>query len=199
MTQFYHGVPYPDGTTYFGGTQDNGTLRGTDGGGGHAWQAILGGDGGYVAVDPTNTNVLYAENTGLSIQKSTNGGASFFDAITGITRPTRASSSSRRSSWTPGTRSGCGPAGWYIWRTDNGAAYLGARERHPAGQRQRERVAVSPVNPNNAVLVGHERRLHGAHERSRAASTSATVLAVVRPRTGYVSWTRLRPARRQQV
>ncbi|HBL29290.1 MAG TPA: hypothetical protein DD490_20860, partial [Acidobacteria bacterium] len=24
VTQFYHGLPYPDGTTYFGGTQDNG-------------------------------------------------------------------------------------------------------------------------------------------------------------------------------
>ena len=28
VTQFYHGAVYPDGSTFFGGTQDNGTLRG---------------------------------------------------------------------------------------------------------------------------------------------------------------------------
>jgi len=31
--QFYHDLPYPDGASYFGGTQDNGTLRGTGAGG----------------------------------------------------------------------------------------------------------------------------------------------------------------------
>ena len=35
-------------------------------------------------VDPTNTPVLYAENTGLSIQKSTNGGAGWSSATSGI-------------------------------------------------------------------------------------------------------------------
>src|SRR5207249_4728051 len=61
VTQFYHGVPYPGGTTYLGGTQDNGTLRGTDAGGINSWTMILGGDGGYVALDSGNTSVLYAE------------------------------------------------------------------------------------------------------------------------------------------
>src|SRR5207237_7719139 len=67
-TQFYNGVAYPNGATYFGGTQDNGTDRGTDADGPNRWGSILGGDGGYVAVDPTNTNTLYAENFGISIQ-----------------------------------------------------------------------------------------------------------------------------------
>src|SRR5262249_58271196 len=86
VTQFYHGLPYPDGTTYFGGAQDNGTLRGTDGGGA-TWSRIQGGDGGYVAIDPGDPSVLYAEFTRLSIQKSTNGGSTFSDAIAGITEP----------------------------------------------------------------------------------------------------------------
>jgi hypothetical protein len=30
VTQFYHGLPFPSGNTYFGGTQDNGTLLGSD-------------------------------------------------------------------------------------------------------------------------------------------------------------------------
>src|SRR5262249_45665287 len=82
VTQFYYGLPYPGGMTYFGGAQDNGTVRGTDAGGPNAWSTIHGGDGGAVAVDPGNTNVLYAEFFGLSIQKSTNGGASWVDALT---------------------------------------------------------------------------------------------------------------------
>ncbi|HTG18172.1 MAG TPA: hypothetical protein VK747_23195, partial [Blastocatellia bacterium] len=78
VTQFYHGLPYPNGLTYFGGTQDNGTLRGSDSSGINGWSRPLGGDGGSVAVDPTNTNNLYAENTRLSLQKSNDGGASWF-------------------------------------------------------------------------------------------------------------------------
>src|SRR5437667_489621 len=30
VTQFYHGAVYPDGLNYFGGTQDNGTVGGSD-------------------------------------------------------------------------------------------------------------------------------------------------------------------------
>ena len=82
-TQFYDGAVYPDGQSYFGGLQDNGTQRGSSAS--PNWTMLLGGDGGYTAVDtlgdasPGN-DVLFAEFTGLSLQKSTNGGASFFDA-----------------------------------------------------------------------------------------------------------------------
>ena len=86
-TQFNHGSAYPDGETFFGGIVNNGTWRGTTAS--TAWQSLLGGDGGYTAVDtlgdanPAN-DVLFGAFTGLSIQKSTNGGATFFDAVTGI-------------------------------------------------------------------------------------------------------------------
>lgn len=88
VTQFYHGLPYPSGATFFGGTQDNGTVRGTLAAGRGAWQEIRGGDGGYVAVNPTNTNMLWVENTGLSIQRSTNGGATYSSFTSGITEAT---------------------------------------------------------------------------------------------------------------
>src|SRR5215213_275933 len=84
VTQFYHGLPYPNGQTYFGGTQDNGTNRGTDAAGPNAWSRINGGDGGYVAVNPLNTNTLYLETTGLTLRRSTNGGASSVSAVGGI-------------------------------------------------------------------------------------------------------------------
>ncbi len=87
VTQFYHGASYPDGATYFGGTQDNGTLRGSNAAGPDAWATIRGGDGGYVAINPNNTNMIWVENTGLSIQRSTNGGTSYSAFTTGITEP----------------------------------------------------------------------------------------------------------------
>jgi hypothetical protein len=51
----------------------------------NGWVQLLGGDGGAVAVDPTNPDVIFAENYGLSIQKSTDGGGTWVDAVTGIT------------------------------------------------------------------------------------------------------------------
>ncbi|MDX2175924.1 MAG: sialidase family protein [Candidatus Sumerlaeia bacterium] len=77
VTQFYHGRPFPNGTTYFGGTQDNGTLIGSDGTGLNNWFELLGGDGGYVEVNPLNTNILFASNTGQSLQRSTDGGVTW--------------------------------------------------------------------------------------------------------------------------
>jgi hypothetical protein len=50
VTQFYHGAVFPDGKSYFGGTQDNGILLGVDGDGVNAWKEVFGGDGGYVAL-----------------------------------------------------------------------------------------------------------------------------------------------------
>src|SRR5262249_53895626 len=84
VTQFYHGAPYPNGTTFFGGTQDNGTVRGTTAGGTGAWAVINGGDGGTVAVNPANPQVLYSEHTRLSVQRSTDGGASWTNAVSGV-------------------------------------------------------------------------------------------------------------------
>ncbi|HEX7182866.1 MAG TPA: hypothetical protein VF756_13565, partial [Thermoanaerobaculia bacterium] len=84
VTQFYNGVSFPDGASYFGGTQDNGTVLGTDTEGPDEWTEILGGDGGYVAIDPGDPDVLYGETTRLSLRKSTDGGDTFEAAVEGI-------------------------------------------------------------------------------------------------------------------
>jgi photosystem II stability/assembly factor-like uncharacterized protein len=84
VTQYYDGAVYPDNSAYIAGAQDNGTNRGTDAAGPNGWTSLLGGDGGYVAVDPTNPQKLYGEFTGFSMQRSINGGASFVSATNGI-------------------------------------------------------------------------------------------------------------------
>jgi hypothetical protein len=187
VTQFYDGVPYPAGTTYFGGTQDNGTVRGTDGGGPNFWSTILGGDGGSVAVDPGNTSVLYAENYGLSIQKSTNGGSSFNSAVSGISEnpndflfitPFVMDPSSALRLWT---------GGFHIWRTTNGAtSWQQASTLTPGtGAVSAQAVARSDSTGNHVLVAMSD----GYILRNGAAlsANSSTTWASVQPRTGYVA------------
>ncbi len=71
ITQFYGMGVSPNGTVV-AGTQDNGTLiyKGDS----ENWTETFGGDGGYSAADPTDSNYLYGEYVHLQIHRSTNGG-----------------------------------------------------------------------------------------------------------------------------
>ena len=55
ITQFYHGAPYPDG------------------------------DGGYVAIDPTDPSILYVESQRFGFRRSSDGGFTFEAAVDGVT------------------------------------------------------------------------------------------------------------------
>lgn len=83
-TQFYEiGLDRTNPQKLYGGTQDNNTIR-TNTGAIDDWDRILGGDGFYVIVDPTNPNIIYAESQFGNLAKSTNGGLSFNYALNGI-------------------------------------------------------------------------------------------------------------------
>ncbi|MDZ7292767.1 MAG: T9SS type A sorting domain-containing protein [candidate division KSB1 bacterium] len=84
VTQFYHITIDPSNPQrLYGGTQDNGTIR-TLSGALNDWEGIYGGDGFYVLVDPGNPNIIYAEYQWGGLGKSTDGGRSFHNALTGI-------------------------------------------------------------------------------------------------------------------
>ncbi|MCI0698748.1 T9SS type A sorting domain-containing protein [candidate division KSB1 bacterium] len=84
VTQFYHiTMDQTNPEKLYGGTQDNGTIR-TASGRLNDWRTILGGDGFYVIVDPTNPNVIYAEAQNGFLVKSIDGGNSFRSARAGI-------------------------------------------------------------------------------------------------------------------
>ena len=74
ITQFYGMGVAPDGTVV-GGTQDNGTL--VYKGNSEGWTTTFGGDGGWSAADPTDSNYLYGEYVYLQIHRSTNGGVGY--------------------------------------------------------------------------------------------------------------------------
>ena len=76
VTEFYGAAGNATSGTVIGGTQDNGTLRYTPTAGPLGWTAMYGGDGGFCAADPTDTNYFYGEYVYLQIHRSVNGGAS---------------------------------------------------------------------------------------------------------------------------
>lgn len=76
--QFYNGTwsDPNDPNLWLGGLQDNSTViyRGPG-----QWQrGVLGGDGGWGSIDPTDTDIVYASAQNLQIGKSLDGGDSFF-------------------------------------------------------------------------------------------------------------------------
>ncbi|MBP7688710.1 MAG: proprotein convertase P-domain-containing protein [Thermoflexales bacterium] len=82
ITQFYGAAGNNSSGVIIGGTQDNGTPRYI--GGTETWSTMFGGDGGYNAADPTNSNYFYGEYVYLRIHRSTNGGASSSYIYNGI-------------------------------------------------------------------------------------------------------------------
>ena len=187
VTQFYNGVPYPNGSTYFGGTQDNGTVRGSDADGPNGWRSLQGGDGGYVAVDPTNTNTIYTEQINISIQKSTDGGVTFNDATSGIDdlglfiSPFIMDPTNSHRLWTGGS---------ILWRTsDSATTWTQASSKLGCCVSS---IAVSPVNANNVLAGTISGVIHRTGEGT--TSTSTTIWSGVSPRFGWVSWLAYDPA-----
>lgn len=187
VTQFYNGTPYPDGRSYFGGTQDNGTLRGSDSGGPNSWNSIMGGDGGYVAIDPNDTNTLYAEFQNLAIRKSTDGGFTFRDAVTGITNssflfivPFAMDPSNARRLWTGSN---------VVWRTTDGASQWAQASAPLFGNTSA--LAIFPGD-GKSVIVGTN--IGAIHRITSALSADAgTVWDFALPRIGFVSWVAFDP------
>ncbi len=171
-TQFYDGAVYPDGLTYFGGLQDNGTLRGAAGS--LNWSVLAGGDGGYTAVNtladaiPGN-DVLFLENTGNSLRRSTNGGSTFAAATNGITgdsgflfiAPFTMNDTTRTQLWT---------GGFSIWRTlDQATSWQRATGlSNTCGNGSVSAIATHPLN-GNRVLVGMS---DGCYHYNHAALTA---------------------------
>ncbi len=183
VTQFYHGSVYPNGATYFGGTKDNGTVRGSDSAGANAWSEINGGDGGYSAVDPTNTNILFSATTDISVQKSINGGTSFSPATTGINdtglfiTPYVMDPSNPQRLFLGGRL--------YVWRTSNGASSWQQASAITPGSGSVSAIAVSPTNANFALAGMSDGFLIRTDQALTSGAT--TTWPSVQPRSGYVS------------
>lgn len=186
VTQFYHGTAYPDGATYFAGAQDNGITRGNDVSGPNAWSDLACGDGGYTAIDPSNTNTLYVGCQNVDIQKSINGGSSFGNGDIGITAaegsvfipPFAMDPNNSQRLWFGGARA---------WRTDNAAtAWSAASTLFNSGNDRVTAIAVATGNSNLVLMAGNSgsNRIHRTTSATTATSATAWTSTAV---TGYVA------------
>jgi len=83
ITQFYAGdISNVSPNTLIGGAQDNGTNLTT--GSVNNWQNVYGGDGFYCLIDYNNPQNVYASSQNGGLGRSTNGGASFIGATSGL-------------------------------------------------------------------------------------------------------------------
>jgi photosystem II stability/assembly factor-like uncharacterized protein len=190
VTQFYHGTVYPDGQTFFGGTQDNGTLRGSNANG-QNWDMINGGDGGYVAVNRTSTNTIYAENTGKSLQRSTNGGGSWTYIGGGVTEGSGNFLFIHPFAMDPTNSDRMWYGGAFAWRSNNGGTSW-TRVSNSFGARI-SAWGISPSDPNRVYVGMQNLTVAPASSGAIFTTTAATTLAgpvdwaKAQPRQGYVS------------
>lgn len=82
LTQFYRIASDPSNAAHImGGTQDNGTQRTL---GTMNWTGAFGGDGGDVCFQSQNNNYIIGETQNNGVRRSTNGGASWASATSGL-------------------------------------------------------------------------------------------------------------------
>lgn len=119
--QFYSIAVHPTLEIYYGGTQDNGTMRfdGTN------WAQVVDGDGGPSFVDPTTPTTVYSSYVYLQMYKSTDGGNTWNSIMNGIPAASSTGTSDRCSFIAPFTMDPSNSqtlvAGTFkIYRTTNG-------------------------------------------------------------------------------
>ncbi|MEO8216927.1 MAG: hypothetical protein ABI718_07585 [Acidobacteriota bacterium] len=183
VTQFYHGVVFPDGRSYFGGAQDNGTIAGNDGSPDN-WIQLFGGDGTYSAIDTTDPKTIYVQYQWGALMKSQDGGKTFDQATRGLSdrgflfvTPLAMDPVEPKRLWIGGQR---------LWRTTDGAAEWTAASAlipQPAGSISA--ITVAP-GQSNRVLAGTSQ---GTILRSDSALSAgeATAWESVMPRSGWIS------------
>jgi photosystem II stability/assembly factor-like uncharacterized protein len=192
VTQFYYGLPFPDGKRYLGGAQDNSTPLGSDTSGANGWTALLGGDGGYVALDPGNPQIVYAESQNAFISKSVNGGTNF----TTVTRGLDASRSDYYSAdanylfvapfvMDPADANRLWLGGDFLYRTTSAAStWIKASRAMPDGGLV-STIAVSPIDANRVVAGTNNGYI--VSSSAALAATSTTEWSASRAREGWVT------------
>lgn len=154
VTQFYHGDSAKERDMYVAGAQDNGTNRVLSQHTPDDWDLVFGGDGGYVAIDPRDSDVLFIEYQFLgNIQKSVDGGETFEPANNGLADtdgtfipPIAMDQNDPDVVWTGGGRP---------WRTKNSAGVWTPVGPNFSGPGNITAIAIAPSD-GNVVYMGFD-------------------------------------------
>jgi hypothetical protein len=181
--QFYHGGVFPDGRRYMGGAQDNGTLLGNSALGTDHWSWLWGGDGGYVAIDPVNPLVLYAQSQNGALVKSSDGGNFFRSSGPGggeseflFIAPLLLDPNDHNRVWLGGR---------HLWRSDDGANHWSPASASVPSSAMVSAIAVAPGNAGRVVAGTNDGTL--LRTENATTATGATTWTSVKPRGGFVS------------
>lgn len=182
-TQFYTGTVSPGGGSFFGGKQDNGTMRGTLAAG-REWTRISGGDGAAVAIDPRDVNTIYVSTPNFSLRRSRNGGKTFTTTIRGITEPAANFSFVAPLGMDPRNPDTLYAGGRIFWRSNNqGDTWEPLSTQLPTNQGTVSAIAVSPVDGSVLMATSTGFILRTANI---AEATAETEWIATRPRLGYI-------------
>jgi photosystem II stability/assembly factor-like uncharacterized protein len=192
VTQFYHGLPFPNGDRYIGGAQDNSTPFGSDADGIDGWRSVFGGDGGYVAVDPRNTQVMYVESQWANIAKTTDGAVRFTSAVTGLD-PVRSDVLGPEANYLfvspfvmdPANSQRLWLGGEFIYRTNNAAASWSKASTLLPDSGLVSAIAVAASDSNRVVVGSHKGDV--LWTRRAADASPSTEWERSRPRDGWVT------------
>ena len=189
VTQFYHGTPFPDGTRYLAGAQDNGTIYGTDEAGPDGWRVVFGGDGGFSAVHPAQTSTWLVEYQWANVGRTTNGGLNFNTARTGLD-PVMTSTLGPEGNYLfivpfthdPGANN-IWLGGDYLYRGSNfGQTWQKVGSQMPDGARI-SAIAVSSRRAGTLAVATDK----GDIGRADGSGDTTALLRVGRPRSGWVT------------
>lgn len=185
VTQFYHGSQYPGGHFFIAGAQDNGTQRGTVAEGPNRWTRVIGGDGGYVAVDPRDARVVFGETTRLSLLRALDG-QTFRGATRGITEPSGNFAFITPFVFDPTNYDRMWIGGRILWRSTDGASNWVQASKQLTTTSSINMIAVSPLDGNRVMAGTRDGFVY--RTSSGLDSNDMTDWLTARPRTGVVSW-----------
>jgi photosystem II stability/assembly factor-like uncharacterized protein len=177
-TRFQQGAMVPSVDAYLAASPDQGLLSGSDVAGDSGWTRILNQDLRSVLIDPLNANTVYVAGTGITLQKSTNGGGSFVPAVSGITdanlgaAPYAMDPANSQRLWTGGK---------FPWRSTDGAqTWVRASS---TTDKDIQAIAISDVNPGHVIVGRASGKMHYTNNGLTTTSTSAWT-ALASPRKG---------------
>ena len=170
ITQFSHGAASPNGSIVIGGSQDNDNIRYEDGDGPNGWFQAETGDGGFCAVDFDNPDILYTEYIYLEMEKSTNGGDSFFKIGNGLRdqRDWRTALFIAPFAMHTSNPNTLYAGGINLWKTTNGGSNWSNTRVAASDSARASSVDIAPSNGSN-IWFGYE---NGRVSRSFTGGTS---------------------------
>ena len=183
-TQFYSGAVLPGGGAFFGGKQDNGTMRGTLASKSD-WLRLRGGDGAAVAVDPRDPNRIFVSIQNFGLNKSVDGGLTLAGAMRGIAEP-----AANFSFVAPLAMDQANPDRLYagariFYRTEDQAGqWVAISTELPAAAGMVSAIAVAPSDSTRVIFATSTGFLYRTGNALEA--DASTEWQSVRPRPGYV-------------